>query len=383
MMAWSRTFMCLKRLPTAISSNAPRGPLLHLIPLLMLMAAGCNSSSQPAPPHIPTYTTIDVLGAPTNQYMGTRPSAIRNDGTVVGCFTDTGFVFHGFVLSQGGTLTTVDDPAALNGYGAGTCISSINSSGAVAGTYVIVLNQWQGFARGSDGQFSSPLTSADIPPGANKITPTSIDDAGDVAGYYVDNMLAYPFIVSSNGQLILLPISFLPGFGPPGGQIRYLSATGDAVGIYEPLGASSGFVRHSDGSFEFVAAPSNGDPNYAGTDAWCINSSGSIVGAVYSKVSHSFLRAPDGTFTIFDPPGIAGRSIALFINASGAIAGNFQDANSGQHGYLRNTDGSFVIIDDPNALPSGATQITGFNDLGQIVGTYSDAQGYGHGFIRK
>ena len=378
--------MCPKRSPMAISANARRGPRLFVIPLLMVLAAGCNTSSQPASPHIPTYATIDILGAPTNQFMGTRPTAIRNDGTVVGCFTDTGFVSHGFVLSPDGTLTTVDDPAALKGYGAGTCISSINSFGAVAGTYVAVptiLGLWQGFARGSDGQFSSPLTSADIPPGAIRITPTSIDDAGDIAGFYEDNIFSYPFMVSHNGQLILLPISFQPGFGPPGGGINYLSAEGDAVGTFDPVGPSSGFVRHSDGRFEFVAAPSNGDPNYAGTDARCINSSGSIVGAVYSNVSHSFLRAPDGTFTIFDPPGIAGRSIAMFINASGAIVGNFQDANSGQHGYLRNTDGSFVIIDDPNALPSGATSITGFNDLGQIVGTYSDAQGYGHGFIRQ
>ena len=166
--------MCLRRFPTAISSTAPHGPLLYLILLLILLAAGCNSSNQPASPHIPTYTTIDILGA-----------------------------------------------------------------------------------------------------------------------------------------------------------------------------------------------------------------SSSIVGAVDSRVSHSFLSAPDGTFTIFDPPGITGGSINLFINASGAIAGNFQDASSSHHGYLRNTDGSFVIIDDPSALTSGATDITGFNDLGQVVGTFLDAQGYVHGSIRN
>jgi len=80
--------MCLRRFPTAISSTAPHGPLLYLILLLILLAAGCNSSNQPASPHIPTYTTIDILGA---------------SGSIVGAVDSR--VSHSFLRAPDGTFT--------------------------------------------------------------------------------------------------------------------------------------------------------------------------------------------------------------------------------------------------------------------------------------
>src|SRR5438876_443899 len=45
-------------------------------------------------------------------------------------------------------------------------------------------------------------------------------------------------------------------------------------------------------------------PSATETAAFSINSSGVIFGmAVFSSVQHAFLRAPDGTFTMFDIPG--------------------------------------------------------------------------------
>ena len=48
-------------------------------------------------------------------------------------------------------------------------------------------------------------------------------------------------------------------------------------------------------------------------------------------------------------------------------------------GFLRENDGTVVVFDVPNAT---ATQATAMNDAGDITGSYLDASGNSHGFIR-
>jgi len=49
-------------------------------------------------------------------------------------------------------------------------------------------------------------------------------------------------------------------------------------------------------------------------------------------VAHGFLRAPDGTFTIFDPPGYTGTG-PTGINSAGTITGFVNG-----HGFVRIED---------------------------------------------
>ena len=70
--------------------------------------------------------------------------------------------------------------------------------------------------------------------------------------------------------------------------------------------------------------------------AGAVSPAGAITGS-YSdanRVNHGFLRARDGTFTTFDPPG-ATSTLALSINAAGAITGWYIDASGLSHGFLR------------------------------------------------
>ena len=48
------------------------------------------------------------------------------------------------------------------------------------------------------------------------------------------------------------------------------------------------------------------------------------------------------------------------------------------HGFLRDRSGTFTTIDIPGAT---VTAIRGLNDRGQMIGTYDDAAGVGHGFL--
>src|SRR5260370_326715 len=92
------------------------------------------------------------------------------------------------------------------------------------------------------------------------------------------------------------------------------------------------------------------------------------------------------TITTFDAPGAgtaAGQgTIAFAVNISGAITGFTRDANNARHGFLRAPDGTFTIFDDPAAGTCSAscgnirngqgTPAYAVNPSGHIVGFYTN-----------
>jgi YVTN family beta-propeller protein len=85
------------------------------------------------------------------------------------------------------------------------------------------------------------------------------------------------------------------------------------------------------------------------------------------------------SFTTFDPPGSTD-TVPRGLNNRGQNVGSYLDAGGVLHGYLRQSNGSFVTIDPPN---STATVATSINDLGVIVGEWVDVSGAAHGFTRS
>jgi hypothetical protein len=93
-----------------------------------------------------------------------------------------------------------------------------------------------------------------------------------------------------------------------------------------------------------------------------------------------FLRARDGAFTTFDPPGSI-FTIPTAINSNnGAVTGYYFDASFAIHGFLRSPYGAFVTIDDPAAI--NGTYLVGINPAGVSVGTYYDANYNLFSFVR-
>jgi hypothetical protein len=151
-------------------------------------------------------------------------------------------------------------------------------------------------------------------------------------------------------------------------------------------------------------APGAGTRAGQGTFANGINTSGAIAGFIRDTNAsrHGFLRAPDGTFTIFDDPGAGTCSTscgtigpgqgtrAYGINPSGEIAGFYSDNTGRCHGYARAANGTFTQIDAPDAgtgpFPQGTfpSEFTpaGINPAGAITGFYVDASSVQHGFVR-
>jgi hypothetical protein len=87
---------------------------------------------------------------------------------------------------------------------------------------------------------------------------------------------------------------------------------------------------------------------------------------------------PAGSFTTFDPPGSTFTSPSA-ITPSGVIIGSYLDASGVTHGFLRTPSGSFTTIDVPGSPFTTPTSIT---PGGVIIGWYGDASGGDHGFLR-
>jgi hypothetical protein len=151
-------------------------------------------------------------------------------------------------------------------------------------------------------------------------------------------------------------------------------------------------------------APGAGTAPNQGTFPSGINLFGAITGFIRDANSarHAFLRARDGTFTIFDDPAAGTCSTscgtigngqgtrAYAINLFGEITGFYTDNSGRCHGYVRAANGTFTQIDAPDAgtgpfpqgtFPSEFTPM-GINLLGGITGFYVDANSVQHGFVR-
>jgi probable HAF family extracellular repeat protein len=93
------------------------------------------------------------------------------------------------------------------------------------------------------------------------------------------------------------------------------------------------------------------------------------------------VHAQTWSFVTFDPPGSVFTHVTG-INNQGQVVGTYNDASGVTHSFLRQSDGTFSTFDVPQAA-AGHTVATAVNNLGQIVGSYQDGAGKSHGFIRS
>jgi hypothetical protein len=120
-----------------------------------------------------------------------------------------------------------------------------------------------------------------------------------------------------------------------------------------------------------------------------INNFGAITGSYEdaNNVFHGFVRSPEGKFTTFDSPGAdttPGNFNGTFVNGindAGAITGSYSDASGGSHGFLRSPEGAFTTFDVTGSAP-GATVANALNLEGAIVGFFADQNGVFRPFLR-
>jgi uncharacterized membrane protein len=244
-------------------------------------------------------------------------------------------------------------------------------------------------ARADAFLFSNGVYTTISPPSATILEVNGINDAGQIVGVLENNTGLHGFI-DTNGVFTLLPPGTDPkginnadqvvgvlgvdqgflysngtfsAFDVPGGRIndvRGINDSGQIVGTFDAQFQRHGFID-SNGVFTSIDFPGAG-----GTSATGINAAGQIVGT--RDVFFGFLDV-NGTFSPIQFPG----STLTFVNGinnAGQILG-FYESTSEAHDFLY-SNGVYTTLplDVPGSAPN-STRATGFNDVGQIVGTFS------------
>jgi hypothetical protein len=324
-----------------------------------------------------SFVTFDPPGS-----TWTVPSGITPDGTITGSYCDTaacalqfGFVgAHGFLRDKNGGLTTFDPPGSTQ-----TLPTSVTPSGEIVGAYCDQAGcaRQHGFVRARDGTFTTfdapGVSSIEAPiynPGG---PPPGINPAGAIAGTYVDASGEHGFLRAKNGAVTTIDV---PGaFFTEGLAIN---PSGTVVGDFcNQTTCFTGFIRASDGSFTTIDIPGACSGQTIPLD---INPAGVVIGTVPDascRVLHAYVRFPGGAITVFDGAPDATYTEPFGISPGGAITGYFCSSN-GCYGFLRAPDGAVTAFN----VQGFFTIPTAINAPAAIVGSYYDANGVSHGFLR-
>ena len=227
----------------------------------------------------------------------------------------------------------------------------------------------------------------------NAFVPLTLNDLGQVLGRSTDANGHPDAVIYSNGAI---SATIDDPSGAATGVFAFNSA-GQVVGTYtDNNGTLHGFL-YSNGSYITLDDPSAGTGANKGTEALGINKAGEVVGDYIdgSGARHGFLSntattsggtttttytALDVTYT--DSSGTLHTAVATApqaINNVGQVVGTYIDANGNEHGFLY-ANGSFTTLDDSTPGATATTPLA-VNNIGQIVGTYKDAGGNEHGFL--
>jgi uncharacterized membrane protein len=282
---------------------------------------------------------------------------INNNGDIVGDYFDNEDVTgHGFLLS-GGVATKIDDPDAA-GF---TVVYDINDGGQLAGAYDIVTH---GYFKDTNGNF----TTIDHPL-ALRVTgePIGINNLGQIVGAYTTpDELFHGFLRDAGGFTAIDFENALQTYP------HKINDNRQVVGYFVDNDGVHGFLFDHDDftKIDYCASDYCGN-NVLATQAFDIDNNGQIVGLFIDNQQrvHGFLRDSSRNYsridvqvdgTVVDGTGING------VNDLGQMTGTYTDAN-GDHAYFRDQTGFTINIDKPGA---GFTQPWSIDNNGQIVGHY-------------
>ena len=147
----------------------------------------------------------------------------------------------------------------------------------------------------------------------------------------------------------------------PGSQNTYFYAlgnNGDAAGHYKDSNGLYHGVILENGELRQYDFPGAAETHIYGLSDETGALSGNIVDE--TGVSHAF----SGELTITFPGAV--NTYGDFVNAAGAVVGSYVDADGMPHGFIRNPDGSFTTIDLPEMPNLEFLFVNTITDLGVI-----------------
>lgn len=297
------------------------------------------------------YLSFDAPGAdPAPGYNclyfagGTCPQAINDLGAIAGFEGDANGVFHGFVRTADGKIATFDAPGPGTSAVQGTFPYSINLWGAITGYTVDSNGTGHGFVRRLDGTFAV----FDDPEGGTGpglgTYPSSINDEGAISGVVTDPTgFNHGFVRNPDGKIV--------NFDAPGatsGSIGTANVLINDAGIVAgsvfqgSMDLIYGFEGNASGKMIAFQSPEAGAAGFEGTNVNALNLEGTTTGYVTdsNEENHTFVRYANGKAVTFDVPGQLAVPGSFFgsagygINAVGAVAGRWHDANTVLHAFV-------------------------------------------------
>jgi hypothetical protein len=172
------------------------------------------------------YTTVDYPGVT----FGTTLTGLSPSGEIVGfyCRTSSCTADHSFMESKQGVFTTFDPPGAIS-----STASTVNPSGVIVGAYTDSGGVGHGYL------YNGKFTTIDFP-GATFTFAGANNPKGDIVGEYNDT--------SGVGHSFLLSKGVFTSFDPPGtvgfSDAAGINPSGIIVGIYfDSAVVEHGFIR--------------------------------------------------------------------------------------------------------------------------------------------
>ena len=243
---------------------------------------------------------------------------------------------------------------------------NINQDGSIVGHYDSADGRRHGFiARLATETDMEPVATPSVftytfesinVPGVDFLALTASSDFEDYAGY----------TRSADGEkevAFTLIDGVFTTYDFPGSQKTHFYALGNN-------GNAAGHYQDSDGLFHGVVLE-NGElreynfPDAVETEIYGISdATGALTG---NFIDASGVRRGFSGDTIVEAPE-ASETYADFINASGRMVGSYIDADGLYHPYLRQANGRFISLDLPNAAQFEYFFVHGINDVGTLVG---------------
>jgi len=329
---------------------------------------------------------FDAPGAGQGPSQGTIGEYIGSDGSIVGTYYDSNGTAHGYLRSAGGTFVTFDPVGST-----ATFPASINNSHVIVGFYFDTTSVLHGFVRSPAGKISR-YDAPGAGTGADQGTIMgNINQSGEVAGYFADSNNAFHgFLITSGGEFMQFDAPGA-GLGPFQGTTPIasegLTEQGAIAGtVFDTNSVAHGFLRAPDGTFSVFDATTDAEATYG----FGVNSQQTVAG-IYATPEGAglggFLRTADGQITTVLTPEM-GSPVSLGVNSindAGVVVGYYANGNlkPAARAYVRTPNGKVTYFKAPDAGtgPNQGTYPYANNNAGEITGTYIDSVGAYHGFI--
>ena len=210
--------------------------------------------------------------------------------------------------------------------------------------------------------------------GSQQTQVTAINDWGNTVGFYaLPSGANYGFL--DEGGVMSSVSDPLTSSKPPVNQLLGLNSNGEAAGFYND-------ARNNSHAYVWdrvtrVFTPIN-PPGATSATATAINDHGAV-GGFFTEANGtivSFIKR-GATWKTLSVPGSA--TTELFgLNDEGAAVGMYVGQHKQTFGFVY-SGGAFKTISDPRGV--GSTVVNGLDNLGQIVGFYTAANGNTEGFV--